>query len=85
MTFAVPIWVTLEGSPSRWLPKEALTAAHRLARLEDREGLSRAAHLQMTGRSDAGETGADDQNVDVLVGHGKPRRRAAEKHRARPD
>ena len=41
-------------------------AADRLARLEDRVALAGALGLQVVGGADAGEAGADDQDVEVL-------------------
>ena len=38
------------------------------ARLEDRVALARAALLQVVGGADAGEAGADDQDVEMLDG-----------------
>src|SRR5262249_55667942 len=40
--------------------------ADRFASLEDRVGLAGATALQMAGRSDPRQAGADDQNVEVL-------------------
>src|SRR6185503_14999134 len=41
-------------------------AADRIARLEDREALRRAALAKMAGGADPGDPGPDDQHVDVL-------------------
>ena len=46
--------------------------ADRVARLEDREGLARAALPQPAPGADTGETGSDDQDVDVLGCHDQP-------------
>src|ERR1700749_1996332 len=52
------------------IAEEVPSAADRLARLEDRVALAGAVALQVGAGADAGETGADDQDVDVLAGHG---------------
>src|SRR4029077_5257607 len=52
------------------IAEEVPGAADRLARLEDRVALAGAVPLQMGTGADAGEAGADDQDVDVLAGGG---------------
>src|SRR3954471_2879654 len=48
-------------------------AADAAAALEDRVSLARALGLQMVTGADAGQAGADDQDVDVLAFHGRSR------------
>ncbi len=49
-------------------------AAEALAALEDRDGLVRELGGELAGRADAGQAGADDQDVEVLwswIEHGR--------------
>jgi hypothetical protein len=48
-----------------WIAEEVPGAAEVVAHLEDLEGLVGHLHLEMARGADAGETGADDQNVDI--------------------
>src|SRR5215469_14852770 len=50
--------------------EEVPGAADRAASFEDNVGLAGTLRLQAIAGSDAGEAGSDDDNVEVLVGHG---------------
>src|SRR5208283_805028 len=46
--------------------------ADAVARLEDRVGLPRTVFLQVVGGADAGQTGSDDEHVDMFERHPRP-------------
>src|SRR5262249_57482811 len=68
---AVPQGVHVAVGPDAGIAKEVPRAAHGGATLEDDVALPRAVALQVDGGPDAGEAGADDEDVvGVLRRHG---------------
>jgi hypothetical protein len=69
----VPERVHVRVGADAGIAEQVPGAADRLAGLQDRVALAGAVALQVGAGADAGEAGADDQNVDVLamVWHGK--------------
>ncbi len=53
-----------------WIAEQIPGAADTVAALEDRIALAGAFLLQVIGRADAGQPGADDQHVDMFACHG---------------
>src|ERR1700744_934393 len=51
------------------IAKQIPGAADRLASLEDRKALGRAFRLEMIARTDAGQAGADDEDVEMFWCH----------------